>query len=178
MKPKATEDPDFCTAYSRITQESLKKRFAKGPTKKLIFHDFIKKICTVYTPHNKIFTARNVGFLCAGLELKHNAEWANVLRIQVNFKFSFHGFDLRILGSIPASMGSIPASSNTVESEGRQMMQCWIEYIKNNKTVKFSFCLQYGSMRGRIRISNTTKRRRELNLFNITIKKQTFGRSI
>ncbi len=28
---------------------------------------------------------------------------------------------------------SIPASSGTVESEGRQMKQCWIEYTKNSK---------------------------------------------
>jgi hypothetical protein len=27
-------------------------------------------------------------------------------------------------------LGSIPASSDTVESEGRQMKQCWITYIK------------------------------------------------
>ncbi len=27
-------------------------------------------------------------------------------------------------------LGSIPASSDTVESEGRQMKQCWISYIK------------------------------------------------
>ncbi len=30
-------------------------------------------------------------------------------------------------------LGSIPASSDTVESEGRQMKQCWIKYIKNKK---------------------------------------------
>ncbi len=30
-------------------------------------------------------------------------------------------------------LGSIPASSDTVESEGRQMKQCWIQYIKNQK---------------------------------------------
>jgi hypothetical protein len=29
-------------------------------------------------------------------------------------------------------MGSIPASSDTVESEGQQMKQCRISYIKNN----------------------------------------------
>jgi hypothetical protein len=28
-------------------------------------------------------------------------------------------------------LGSIPASSDTVESEGRQIKQCWITYIKN-----------------------------------------------
>ena len=30
-------------------------------------------------------------------------------------------------------LGSIPASSNTVESEGRQMKQGWIAYIKKEK---------------------------------------------
>ncbi len=28
-------------------------------------------------------------------------------------------------------LGSIPATSDTVESEGRQMKQCWIKYIKS-----------------------------------------------
>jgi hypothetical protein len=35
-------------------------------------------------------------------------------------------------------MGSIPASSDTVESERRQMKQCWISYIKN-RLLKFVF---------------------------------------
>ncbi len=29
-------------------------------------------------------------------------------------------------------LGSIPASSDTVESEGRQMNQCWIQYVHRN----------------------------------------------
>ncbi len=29
-------------------------------------------------------------------------------------------------------LGSIPASSDTAESEGQQMKQCWIQYIKKN----------------------------------------------
>ncbi len=33
-------------------------------------------------------------------------------------------------------LGSIPASSDTVESEGRQMKQCWISYIKKEKNLK------------------------------------------
>jgi hypothetical protein len=33
-------------------------------------------------------------------------------------------------------LGSIPASSDTVESEGRQMKQYWISYIKNKKNAK------------------------------------------
>ncbi len=33
-------------------------------------------------------------------------------------------------------LSSIPASSDTVESEGRQMKQCWIEYIKKVKKTK------------------------------------------
>ncbi len=32
-------------------------------------------------------------------------------------------------------LGSIPASSDTVESEGRQMKQCWIKYRKNKKNL-------------------------------------------
>ncbi len=30
-------------------------------------------------------------------------------------------------------LGSIPASSDTMESEGRQMKQCWVSYIKIQK---------------------------------------------
>ncbi len=33
-------------------------------------------------------------------------------------------------------LGSISASSDTVESEGRQMKQCWISYIKKEKIQK------------------------------------------
>ncbi len=33
-------------------------------------------------------------------------------------------------------LGSIPASSDTVESEGRQMKQCWIQYIEKKKNQK------------------------------------------
>ncbi len=29
-------------------------------------------------------------------------------------------------------LGLIPASSDTVESEGRQMKQCWIKYMEKN----------------------------------------------
>ncbi len=29
-------------------------------------------------------------------------------------------------------LGSIPASSDTVETEGRQMKQCWIQYLEKN----------------------------------------------
>ncbi len=36
-------------------------------------------------------------------------------------------------------LGSIPASSDTVESEGRQMKQCWISYIKKGKPKKSPF---------------------------------------
>jgi hypothetical protein len=32
-------------------------------------------------------------------------------------------------------LGPIPASSDTVESEGRQMTQCWILYIKKSKII-------------------------------------------
>ncbi len=35
------------------------------------------------------------------------------------------------------SPGSIPASSDTVESEGRQMKQCWITYIKEKTKSPF-----------------------------------------
>jgi hypothetical protein len=42
------------------------------------------------------------------------------------------GPKLEIFGSIPASVG-------TVESEGRQMKQCWIKYEKNKKSPKKIF---------------------------------------
>jgi hypothetical protein len=31
---------------------------------------------------------------------------------------------------VATALGSIPASTDTVESEGRQMKQCWIQYIE------------------------------------------------
>ncbi len=34
-------------------------------------------------------------------------------------------------------MGSIPASIDTVESEGRQMKQCLIQYIEEKKSKKY-----------------------------------------
>ncbi len=37
---------------------------------------------------------------------------------------------------VATDLGSIPASSDTVESEGRQMKQCWISYIKRKITQK------------------------------------------
>ncbi len=39
---------------------------------------------------------------------------------------------------VPTVLGSIPASSDTVESEGRQMKQCWIQYIEKKKNPKKS----------------------------------------
>ncbi len=33
-------------------------------------------------------------------------------------------------------LSSIPASSDTVESEGRQLKQCWMPYIKKKKIQK------------------------------------------
>ncbi len=33
-------------------------------------------------------------------------------------------------------LGSIPASSDTVESEGRQKKQCWIQYIEEEKKIQ------------------------------------------
>jgi hypothetical protein len=37
---------------------------------------------------------------------------------------------LAVNGKVATVLGSIPASSDSVESEGRQMRQCWITYIK------------------------------------------------
>ncbi len=41
---------------------------------------------------------------------------------------------LTVNAVVATVLSSIPASSDTVESEGRQMEQCWIQYIKNQKT--------------------------------------------
>jgi hypothetical protein len=43
---------------------------------------------------------------------------------------------LAVNAEVATVQGSIPASSDTVESEGRQMMQWWIKYIKNKKNQK------------------------------------------
>ncbi len=37
---------------------------------------------------------------------------------------------LTVNAVVATALGSIPASSDTVETEGRQMKQCWISYIK------------------------------------------------
>jgi len=41
--------------------------------------------------------------------------------------------ELTATAKVATVLGSIPASSDSVESEGRQMKQCWINYIKNPK---------------------------------------------
>jgi hypothetical protein len=53
---------------------------------------------------------------------------------------------LAVDAKVATVLGSFPASSDTVESEGRQMKQCWIMYIKIKKIKKIppllSFCLK------------------------------------
>jgi hypothetical protein len=39
--------------------------------------------------------------------------------------------------AVATVLGSIPASSDTAESEGRQMKQCWISYITKSKNPSF-----------------------------------------
>ncbi len=46
---------------------------------------------------------------------------------------------LAVNANVATVLGSIPASSDTVESEGRQMNQCWITYIKRKKEKKIPF---------------------------------------
>ncbi len=45
--------------------------------------------------------------------------------------------------AVATVLGSIPASSDTMESEGRQIKQCWISYIKKKfiKKSPFNFCV-------------------------------------
>ncbi len=43
--------------------------------------------------------------------------------------------------SVATVLGSIPASVGTVESEGRQMKQCWIKYEKYE--MKFNQFLEH-----------------------------------
>ncbi len=38
---------------------------------------------------------------------------------------------LAVNAKVATVQGSIPASSDSVESEGREMKQCWITYINN-----------------------------------------------
>jgi hypothetical protein len=65
------------------------------------------------------------------------------------FKVSVSGWDvaewlerLTDNAEVATVLGSIPASSDTVESEGRQRKQCWIQNIENvfsnNPPVKVS----------------------------------------
>ncbi len=52
---------------------------------------------------------------------------------------------LAVNAKVATVLGSIPASSDTVESEGWQMKQCWITYIKikNPKNPPFRNCKKY-----------------------------------
>ncbi len=45
---------------------------------------------------------------------------------------------LTVNALVATVLGSIAASSDTVESEGRQMKQCWIQYIKKNLHLTFT----------------------------------------
>ncbi len=54
------------------------------------------------------------------------AEWLERLAANANFA---------------TVLGSSPASSDTVQSEGRQMKQCWITYIKKIKSQKSPFLM-------------------------------------
>ncbi len=45
----------------------------------------------------------------------------------------------RLTANVATVLDSIPASSDTVESEGRQMKQCWIAYIKIKNKIKPQF---------------------------------------
>ncbi len=46
---------------------------------------------------------------------------------------------LAVNAKVATVLGSIPASSDTVESEWRQMKQCWIKYIKIKNPQKSPF---------------------------------------
>ena len=43
---------------------------------------------------------------------------------------------LAVNAKVATVLGSIPASSDTVESEGQQMKQCWIPYLNKKKIPK------------------------------------------
>ncbi len=45
----------------------------------------------------------------------------------------------RLIANVKVVLGSIPALFDTMESEGRQMKQCWIKYIK--KIQKIPLCI-------------------------------------
>ncbi len=60
--------------------------------------------------------------------------------VEISAADSFSGWDLaewleRQSDSHAEVLGSLPASSDTVESEGWQMKQCWIKYLKIQKNL-------------------------------------------
>ncbi len=67
----------------------------------------------------KILNNPRMDFLKSGWDL---VKW--LVRLTVNAK-------------VAAVLGSIPGPSGTAESEGRQMMQCLIKYIKIEKSPVF-----------------------------------------
>ncbi len=63
-------------------------------------------------------------------------------------------------------LGSIPASSQKVKSEGRQIKQCWIKYIKN--PTKNSPYIEFG-MAKQTRNSKFRKRYCPFNLSTVDL---------
>jgi hypothetical protein len=54
-------------------------------------------------------------------------------------------------------LGSIPTSSDTVESEGRQMKQCWIQYMERKKIQHFFEFISKKNQDFRSRVGQFTK---------------------
>ncbi len=94
-----------------------------------------KGLASLYTPFE-------LGILKSFITLHHAVrcglpEWQNAYKIRFQiFRWMRSRWVIRASDCqcrSRNSLGSITASSDTAESEGRQMKQCWIKYKKNPK---------------------------------------------
>ncbi len=85
------------------------------------------------------------------LRIMSSARSLNCIHIWMRYSQA-SGWDLanwleRLAVNAATVLGSFPASSDTGESEGRQMKQCWITYIKRKKP-KYFFELLISDLSG------------------------------
>ncbi len=70
----------------------------------------------------------------------------------------------KIISKKPTYVYLIPASSDIVESERRQMKQCWIQYIQKN--LKKSPCLYVSKLKVKNRCQHTLRSAHKLTIFS------------
>jgi hypothetical protein len=117
-------------------------RWDEVQCKRMQCNDFLLHYWT-FTPFHLLYTERYRTFficiwLCIALDpSKFPIKWSNDQCTDIYCKLIKKATIFIVVVVVPTVLGSIPASSDTVESEGRQMKQCKIFYIKRkipNKT--------------------------------------------